>query len=209
VHAVPPALVRAQVASALENGAIGAVKIGMLASAATVEAVDEALRGTTMPIVLDPVLAASSGGSLLDAEGELLLRRRLIPRVTLLTPNLPEAAALLRQPLAVSEAAQLAQLRALIALGPAAVLLKGGHAPAPAGSVIDQLLIANCGEVIRLQVARVPARRRGTGCSAASAIAAYLATGKSLTEACAAAQVYVAAALRRCGDAELGSSTGA
>ncbi len=203
VHAVPPALVRAQIAAALEGGAIGAVKIGMLASAATVQAVAEALPRTAIPIVLDPVLAASSGGALLDPEGEALLRRALIPRVTVLTPNLPEAAALLGQPLAASEAAQLAQLQALIALGPAAVLLKGGHAPAPAGSVIDQLLLADGEAVIRLEVARVAARRRGTGCSASSAIAAYLAAGRPLVEACRAAQQYVAAALRRCGVAEL------
>lgn len=205
VHVVPPALVRAQIAAALEGGGIGAVKIGMLASAATVQAVAEALPPTSMPIVLDPVLAASSGGALLEAEGKALLQRLLIPRVTLLTPNLPEAAALLGEPLAASEAAQLAQLRALVALGAPAVLLKGGHAPAPADRVTDWLLVAGA-EVMQLQVARVPAQRRGTGCSASSAIAAYLAAGKSLTEACRAAQAYVAAALRRCGVAEPTSS---
>jgi len=201
IHVVPPALVRAQIAAALEGGAIGAVKIGMLASAATVQAVAEALPHTSLPIVLDPVLAASSGGALLDPEGSALLRHLLIPRVALLTPNLPEAAALLGEPVALGEAAQLAQLRALVALGAGAVLLKGGHAPAPADVVIDRLLVAG-GEVIPLRVARVPAQRRGTGCSASSAIAAHLAAGRPVLEACRAAQAYVAAALRRCGPAE-------
>jgi hydroxymethylpyrimidine/phosphomethylpyrimidine kinase len=208
VHALPPSLVRAQIAAALEDGAIGAVKIGMLANAGTVEAVAESLQScaAAIPVVLDPVLAASSGGALLDGEGAALLRRLLLPRVTLLTPNLPEAAALLGEPLAVSEAAQLAQLRSLRALGAAAVLLKGGHAPVPADRVIDRLLLAD-GEVIQLEVARVPAQRRGTGCSASSAVAAHLAAGASLVEACRAAQAHVAAALRRCGVAELARAT--
>lgn len=202
IHLVPPALVRAQIAAALEGGAIGAVKIGMLASAATVRAVAEALPAASIPIVLDPVLASSSGGALLDRDGQALLRQLLIPRVTLLTPNLPEAAALLGEPVALNEAAQLAQLHALVALGAGAVLLKGGHAAAQASSVIDRLLIRGA-EVIELQVTRVPARRRGTGCSASSAIAAHLASGEPLAQACRGAQAYVAAALRRCGVAEL------
>lgn len=217
IHVVPAALVRAQIAAALEGGGIGAIKIGMLASAATVEAVAEALPPrSAIPSVLDPVLAASSGGALLEPAGVALLRTLLAPRVTLLTPNLPEAAALLGEPVATTQAGQLAQLRALLALGPAAVLLKGGHAASAAdGVVVDRLLMATDAAVagstasaqpIGLQVARVPARRRGTGCSASSAIAAHLAAGDSLVQACGAAQAYVAAALRRCGVAELTGS---
>jgi hydroxymethylpyrimidine/phosphomethylpyrimidine kinase len=217
IHALPAELVRAQIVAALEGGGIGAVKIGMLASAAAVRAVAEALPSRALvPIVLDPVLAASAGGALLDSEGVALLRSLLAPRVTLLTPNLPEAAALLAQAPATSEAMQIAQLRALLALGPMAVLLKGGHPTETADRVTDRLLIARADsgarpvadssaadEVIRFEVPRVPAQRRGTGCSASSAIAAHLAAGESLTQACAAAQEYVAAALRRRGAPEL------
>jgi hydroxymethylpyrimidine/phosphomethylpyrimidine kinase len=201
IHALPAELVRAQIVAALEGGGIGAVKIGMLASAAAVRAVAEAL---------------PSRGALLDSEGVALLRSLLAPRVTLLTPNLPEAAALLAQAPATSEAMQIAQLRALLALGPMAVLLKGGHPTETADRVTDRLLIARADsgarpvadssaadEVIRFEVPRVPAQRRGTGCSASSAIAAHLAAGESLTQACAAAQEYVAAALRRRGAPEL------
>lgn len=209
IHVLPPELVRAQIGAALEGGGVGAIKIGMLGSAAAVQAVVDSLPAReSVPIVLDPVLAATSGGALLDREGTALLLRLLVPRVTLLTPNLPEAAALLAEAPAMTDAARLAQLRALLGLGPCAVLLKGGHAmdaPGAAGAVgrVEDLLLMAGGEVLRLQTERVHARRRGTGCSASSAIAAHLAAARSLPEACAAAQAYVADALRRQTVAEL------
>ena len=112
-----------------------------------------------------------------------------------LTPNLPEAAALLPAALAHSEAQLHEQMPALQRLGAAAVLLKGGHeAPAVDGQVTDRLLAAD-GELLHLRRVRVMGSRRGTGCSLASAIAAQLALGTPLAAACAAAQAYVAAAL--------------
>jgi hydroxymethylpyrimidine/phosphomethylpyrimidine kinase len=205
-HHVPPAIVRAQIRAALDTGGIGAIKIGMLGNAATVRAVLESLPPRAqVPIVLDPVLVSSSGGTLLDAEGMQLLCRLLLPRVTLLTPNLPEAASLLGEPPAngmddatgagiTDEAALSAQLQRLLALGPEAVLIKGGHG---SGDQVVDTLAARGRGLVRLAVPRVPVQRRGTGCILASAIAARLAAGSSLMEACRSAQSHVAEVLGR------------
>jgi hydroxymethylpyrimidine/phosphomethylpyrimidine kinase len=194
VHVVPPRLVRAQIAAALATRRIGAVKIGMLATRATVAAVLASLARVHVPLVLDPVLAASSGGRLIDAAGERLLRRALLPRATLLTPNIPEAAALLEVPLARSDAELLAQAHALCRLGPAAVLLKGGHGSGP--QAVD-LLVTAAGAVHRLSAARLPAMQRGTGCALAAAIAAGLAARLSLRAACEQAKRHVSELLQR------------
>ena len=193
---VPPECLAEQIRTALSDGRVASIKIGMLASAASVQTVvTELPERDAVPIVLDPVLVSSSGGRLLEAAGIERLRQDLLPRVSLLTPNLPEAAALLQAPIAQSEAQMLEQMRALQALGTTAVLLKGGHeAPTANAQVTDRLLTAD-GQLLRLRTARVPASRRGTGCSAASAIAAQLAAGRTLASACAGAQAYVAAAL--------------
>jgi hydroxymethylpyrimidine/phosphomethylpyrimidine kinase len=196
-HALAPDLIGAQISAALEADDIGAIKIGMLARRETVQALIAALPSRErIPIVLDSVLAASSGGALLDAAGQKSLRAELLPRVSLLTPNIPEAAALLDQPLEADIALELLeeQARSLLRLGPRAVLLKGGHARG--GEVTDILAIE--GEPLRhLSVPRIPRQRRGTGCSLSSAIAAYLAAGCSLVEACREAQTYVAHTLQR------------
>ncbi|HTT06898.1 MAG TPA: hydroxymethylpyrimidine/phosphomethylpyrimidine kinase [Steroidobacteraceae bacterium] len=193
---VPTECLAEQIRTALSDGRVAAIKIGLLATDASVQRVAAELpERSAIPIVLDPVLVASSGGALLEADGLERLRRELLPRVSLLTPNLPEAAALLGAPLAQSEPQMLDQMRALQGMGVAAVLLKGGHeAPAVDGQVTDRLLAPD-GELLRLRTARVPGSRRGTGCSLASAIAAQLAVGTPLSCACAGAQAYVAAAL--------------
>jgi hydroxymethylpyrimidine/phosphomethylpyrimidine kinase len=188
VHVVPPRLLRAQIVAALDTRRIGAVKIGMLATRASVAAVLAALARVRAPLVLDPVLRSSSGGRLLDAAGERLLRRALLPRATLLTPNVPEAAALLEAPAACSDAELLAQARALCRLGPAAVLLKGGHA---GGALAVDLLVTARGAVHRLSAPRVRAMQRGTGCALAAAIAAGLAAKLSLRAACEQGKRYV------------------
>jgi hydroxymethylpyrimidine/phosphomethylpyrimidine kinase len=193
VHVLPAALLRAQLSAALETRRIGAVKIGMLATRATVAAVLASLARARVPLVLDPVLAASSGGRLIDAAGERLLRRALLPRATLLTPNIPEAAALLQVPAARSDAELLAQARALCRLGAGAVLLKGGHGT---GAQAVDLLVTRRGAVHRLAAPRVPATQRGTGCALAAAIAAGLAARLSLRAACEQAKRYVSGLLR-------------
>jgi hydroxymethylpyrimidine/phosphomethylpyrimidine kinase len=176
-HHIPPALISAQIALALAPGDVAAIKIGMLGTRTTVQAVSEALPArASVPIVLDPVLRASSGGVLLDAPGQRLLCEALLPRVTLLTPNIPEAALLLDEPTALDEEARLRQAQRLLALGPAAVLLKGGHS---SGMSVVDLLVTPVGSV-RISTPRVPGTLRGTGCMLSSAIAAGLAGGADL-----------------------------
>jgi hydroxymethylpyrimidine/phosphomethylpyrimidine kinase len=198
VHHVPPEIIRAQIAAAFATRAIGAVKVGMLGTEATVEAVVEGLaaamasgRATTggAPIVVDPVLVSTSGGVLLDAGGRAALLERLFPRAALVTPNVPEVAALLGDSLAADEAALIEQGRRLLKCGPAAILLKGGHAGGE--HAVDLLIRSPEGSVERIPAKRVSGSSRGTGCALASAIAAGLAVGKSLPDACREAKNYV------------------
>jgi hydroxymethylpyrimidine/phosphomethylpyrimidine kinase len=191
VHAlypVPAAIVQAQIEAA-RSTRLDAIKIGMLGTADVVEAVAATLpERTQVPIVLDPVLLASSGGALLDADGRACLCDRLLPRVTLLTPNVPEAAQLLGREIVASESALIDQAAALLAFGPQAVLLKGGHAT---GAQAIDWLVGQDGTVHRMVAARLSGRRRGTGCALASAIAAILARGETLETACREAKRYL------------------
>ena len=189
VHHVPPEIVRTQIRTALESTTVSAIKIGMLGSAATVTAVADSLpRAGAIPIVLDPVLLSSSGGVLLDDEGRAEMRARLFPLATVLTPNMPEAASLCGTAPATSREALLEQARALLAAGVRAVLLKGGHAAGP--EAVD-LLLTEHNAPQWLAAPRLDARCRGTGCALAAAIAAGLANGKSVEEACRSGKEYV------------------
>lgn len=190
IHPVPAAHVETQIRAAFADYRVGAVKIGMLASAPIVRAVSRALRAAApRPIVLDPVLASSSGTSLLTVAGLRVLREDLLPIATLLTPNLPEAEILLGR--RIVDAVQAAcDLRAL---GARAVLLKGGHGRGR--KVLD--VLADARGVMELRHPRLPVRARGTGCALASAIAAGLACGRTLREAIADAEAFVQRALRQ------------
>jgi hydroxymethylpyrimidine/phosphomethylpyrimidine kinase len=193
-HTVPLPVLRAQLEAAFLTGQVKAIKIGMLAGAATVHAVGEALAAhRDLPVVLDPVLRASSGGALLDAAGRATLLA-ILPRVTLLTPNLLELAELLGVRPARAEAEILAQGRQLLARGARAVLIKGGHAQ---GAESVDLLLNGHDEVRAFAAARLSAQMRGSGCALATAIAAHLARGVELTAACAAAKDYVTALLKQ------------
>lgn len=195
VELLPPELVRAQIAAALATRRPAAVKIGMLGSRAIIEAVADLLPPRELvPLVLDPVLAATSGGTLLDAAGRAALTALLLPRTTLLTPNIPEAAALLETAPAESAAEIDAQGRALCARGAAAVLVKGGHA---AGALATDRLIRHDGSVREFTAPRLAAARRGTGCALASAIAAGLARHLSLEQACERAKEHVTELLQQ------------
>ena len=201
VHHVPPEVIRAQIKAALETRPVHAVKIGMLGTRVTVEAVAQALSETQepspgraktlslrhVPLVIDPVLVSSSGGILLDEAGRAVMTGALFPIATLVTPNVPEAAALLGQPIATDESALLEQGRRLLHLGSKAILLKGGHSTGP--DAVDLLLTRD--GVERLKAPRAANSSRGTGCALASAVAAGLASGKTLLEACTAAKSYV------------------
>jgi len=191
---LPAELVRDQMHAALETCPVAAVKIGMLATRATVETVADCLsRLSDIPIVLDPVLAASSGAFLLDEPGREALLGLLLPRATLVTPNIPEAAALIGEPEAANEGEMLDHARRLQALGAGAVLIKGGHGH---GDEAVDLLMRDGGGPIRIAGPRLAVTMRGTGCALSTAIAVYMARGESLAEACHGAQGYVSAQLR-------------
>jgi len=189
VFPLPPEIIRAQISAAFATREIAAIKIGMLGTRDAVRTVSQTLAShAKLPIVLDPVLVASSGGVLLDAQGREALCAELLALATLLTPNIPEAAALLGTELATNDAALLAQARALLAHGPEAVLLKGGHGNGPEAS---DLLVRMQAPVRRFTAARCARTPRGTGCALASAIAAGLAAGADLDSACERAKQYV------------------
>jgi hydroxymethylpyrimidine/phosphomethylpyrimidine kinase len=194
VHALAATLVEAQIRAALAVGHIGAIKIGMLGNAANIGVVCDTLARSELPLVVDPVLAASSGGLLLDDAGREALRSRLVPLATLITPNIPEAAALLGAPVARSRSELVAQGEALLALGARAVLLKGGHGE---GTECADLLFTNTTSLRELRATRSVNTRRGSGCALAAAIAAGLAAGFELHEACARAKDYIGGFFRR------------
>src|ERR1700732_4712917 len=161
IHPVPDAFVTAQIDAVFGDLDVKAVKIGMVAQLATIEAIAAGLaRCSQAPIVLDPVMVATSGDRLLSADAVASLRTKLIPRAALITPNLPEAAALLDEPLAASEAEIERQGKRLLAMGCPAVLIKGGHGE---GSESTDYLVTASG-VIALSALRVATQNtHGTG----------------------------------------------
>ncbi|MGH7043655.1 MAG: bifunctional hydroxymethylpyrimidine kinase/phosphomethylpyrimidine kinase [Acetobacteraceae bacterium] len=193
VMVVPPAFVRAQIEVVLADLGADAIKTGMLGEPAVVEAVCDALAAAPpdVPLVVDPVLRASAGQRLL-AEGALtILKRRLLPRAALLTPNLPEAEVLAG--MAIPDLAAMHHAAAaLLTLGVPAVLLKGGHL---AGDTVVDLLATEDG-VEEFAASRLPGRHtHGTGCTLASAIASGLAQEMPLRAAVLRARGFVRAAI--------------
>ena len=188
IHHVPSALIKEQIAAAFATRTIHAIKIGMLGTASTVEAVASSLPESIPPMVIDPVLVASSGGVLLDSDGVEAMRQLLLPRTTLFTPNIPEAAALLNEPSADDVTTMIEQAQRLLRMGPRAVLLKGGHAD---GLEAIDVLVWGDGDSLILASPRSTLRRRGTGCAFASAAAAAFARGASISDAGRAAKRYI------------------
>lgn len=193
IHAVPSEFVTAQIDAVFSDLAVGAVKIGMVAQPDVMDAIVAGLtRWSPRHVVLDPVMVATSGDRLLAAEAVEALRSKLIPRAAVITPNLPEAAALLDEPMALSEEAIQQQGRRLLALGCKAVLIKGGHGEGSQST--DYLVDAN--GMIALSAPRVATRNtHGTGCSLSSAIAAGLAKGEDMQTAVRNAKAFVSAAI--------------
>ena len=193
VEVVSAAFVKAQLSAVMTDVRINAIKTGMLANAELITAIQRALMSAPqLPLVLDPVMVATGGQSLLAADGVDALRRQLIPRATLVTPNIPEAARLLGVEAASSVEQMIAQAHALRQLGCRAVLLKGGHGQGAIAT--DILLIGDT--VTKLEKPRVDtANTHGTGCTLSAAIAALLAVGEQLDAACRRAKDYVWQAL--------------
>jgi hydroxymethylpyrimidine/phosphomethylpyrimidine kinase len=188
LHHVPAALIQEQITAAFATRTINAMKIGMLGTGATVEAVASSLPESGPPMVIDPVLVSSSGGVLLDNDGVRAMRHLLLPRTTLFTPNIPEAAALLNEPSADDVTTMIEQAQRLLKMGPRAVLLKGGHAD---GAEAIDVLVWGDGDSLILASPRSMLQRRGTGCAFASAAAAALARGSAINDACRAAKRYI------------------
>jgi len=193
VHDVPPAFVTAQMDAVFSDLAVGAVKIGMLGNAGVVEAVAEGLtRHRRLPIVLDPVMIATSGHRLLAPDAVEAMRAQLLPLALVVTPNLPEAAALLDAPLATTEDEMVRQAERLLVSGAKAVLMKGGHSKSVES--VDILVTATA--TMRFVAARVATKNtHGTGCTLAAALAAGLAKRESLADAVRKAKEYVTAAI--------------
>ena len=191
---VPPVdFLRAQIDACFEDFDIGAVKLGMLANTDVIEAVADALRVHKPPfLVLDPVMVATSGAKLLEDVALDALRLHLIPLASVITPNLPEAELLLGH--AVTDLAGMrAAANELLSLGAASVFLKGGHLQDHGDVVVD--LFADSTGMREIAHPRLRIEAHGTGCTLASAVAANLCLGLSLSEACSAASDYVHAAL--------------
>ena len=195
VHAVPAAFVVAQVEAVLDDLDVAAVKTGMLATAEVVHAVAGLAAAGRLPrLVVDPVMVASSGARLLEPDAERAYLEALLPHAEVLTPNLSEAQVLLGRSI-TTLAEQREAARALGALGPRAVLVKGGHAVA--GTQDEAVDVLWDGAQLReLRAGRVAGTNdHGTGCTLASALAAGLARGEDLVAAVEAAKAYVLRAL--------------
>src|ERR1700710_3170215 len=193
IHPVPAEFVTAQIDAVFSDLAIGAVKIGMVADPEVMDVIVVGLtRWSPKHVVLDPVMVATSGDRLLAADAVEALRSKLIPRASLITPNLPEAAALLDEPVALSEAAIESQGKRLLAMGCQAVLIKGGHGQG--AESIDYFIDAHDSRA--LPAPRIATKNtHGTGCSLSSAIAAGLAKGDDLETAVRNAKTWVTAAI--------------
>jgi hydroxymethylpyrimidine/phosphomethylpyrimidine kinase len=189
---LPPALVRAQIDAVVDDLGVAAAKTGMLGSAAVIASVGAAVadRGLA-PLVVDPVLVTSHGDLLLEPDAMGVLRRILLPLATVLTPNIPEAEALLSRPIDGVESMEGAAAE-LASLGPGAVLLKGGHL---GGGRSPDVLWQN-GQAHWLDAPRQDARHtHGTGCTLSAAICARLALGDAVLGACTWAKGFVTAAI--------------
>ena len=193
VEPVAASFVVAQIEAVLGDLAVGAIKTGMLANAGIVEAVAGALRsGPACPLVVDPVMVATSGDVLLAPDAVDAVKRALVPLATIITPNLAEAACLLGASVAGSEAQAVAQAKALLALGCEAVLVKGGHG---SGEAAVDILCDSAG-IERFARPRIDTpHTHGTGCTLSAAIAALMAQGAGLREAVGRAKTFVWEAL--------------
>ena len=193
VHAVPTAIVRAQIDAVVTDLPPAACKSGMLATAELVSAVAQAIEAHGLErYVLDPVMVASSGHRLLDADAEAILRDQLLPLALVVTPNLDEASILCRFDV-TDEPSMRRAAHTLVGMGARSALIKGGHLAA--GRIVDVLFDGQTEH--RWERDRIDtSSTHGTGCTLSAAIAAGLASGHSLVEATEAALDYVQRALQ-------------
>jgi len=210
VHAIPPAMVAAQIDAVAGDIGVDAAKTGMLGTAEIVEAVAGAVdRHGIAKLVVDPVMISTSGATLSDDATAQAMVRLLFPRALLVTPNLPEASHLLGRRIARRDEME-AAARELLAMGCRAVLLKGGHLEdGAAGEGLDDLLMTADGRVRVFTHPRIATRNlHGTGCTLAAALAAQLARGQALEDAVASALDFVAQAIAAGAGLRLGAGNG-
>jgi hydroxymethylpyrimidine/phosphomethylpyrimidine kinase len=216
IHAIPPEIVLAQVRAVVQDIGVGAVKVGMLATAETVvavaQAIDELPTGT--PVVVDPVMLAESGSRLLEPEAQQALIEQILPRATVLTPNLPEARVLAALPAhdppsidalpgaQDDEREAEALARTVLALGPRVVVLTGGHRARAADLFLD------AGEMVSIDGERhADGAAHGSGCTHSAVLAAQLALGRTTLEAATIARAMAGAAIGR-GLRDIGEGAG-
>jgi len=206
IHSVPLEMLHAQIDAVCEDIGADAVKVGMLHSAETVRAVAQAIdRHRLRPVVLDPVMVATSGARLIDTEAVEVLVRELFPRAAIVTPNLDEAALLVGRPLG-TEADMAWAAHELVRLGAPCALVKGGHL---AGDAVCDVLQERGREPVFMRSARIAtSNTHGTGCTLSSAIAAYLALGEALEQAVRLAREYVRGAIEGGATVRTGAGSG-
>ena len=206
IHAVPPAFLKSQLQSVIEDIGVDAVKIGMLHEPGVVDVVAWVIEHYQLQrVVLDPVMVATSGDRLIADATVRELVERLFPLATVITPNLDEAALLLERPIQSVDELSVAA-HALITQGAKAVLLKGGHLPGD--HVVDVLARAHQADVV-LSSPRIASRNtHGTGCTLSSAIAAHLALGEPLDNAVRMARAYIVAAIQAGARVQVGHGHG-
>ncbi|MBD8555292.1 bifunctional hydroxymethylpyrimidine kinase/phosphomethylpyrimidine kinase [Rhizobium sp. CFBP 8762] len=205
IENLTPGIIGAQIDAVLSDLDVGAIKIGMVSRAVTAEVIAERLRHWQRLVVLDPVMVATSGDTLLEADAISALRRELLPLSLIVTPNLPEAALLADDTMAESEADIARQARLILAAGARAVLIKGGHGH---GAESTDFLYDGT-SMQRFTAPRLDTTHdHGTGCTLSAAIAAGLASGQTLLDAVASAKAYLHAALSSADALKIGTGRG-
>ncbi|MEP1694899.1 MAG: bifunctional hydroxymethylpyrimidine kinase/phosphomethylpyrimidine kinase [Paracoccaceae bacterium] len=206
VHEVPSDVVEAQIDAVLSDLDVDVIKLGMLFSVPIIDVTAIRIAAFEGPVVVDPVMIAKSGDRLLQDAAVDALIEQILPQASLLTPNLPEAARLLNEDEAKTSADIAAQGRRLLALGPKAVLMKGGHA---SGDTCVDVLVDAHGVIRTFEAPRVDTlKTHGTGCTYSAAIAAQLAHGSDIKNAVAAAHHYLQAAINAADQLHIGQGQG-
>ncbi|BDD03281.1 bifunctional hydroxymethylpyrimidine kinase/phosphomethylpyrimidine kinase [Aureibacter tunicatorum] len=204
IHPIPAEIVVKQIEVVIDDIGVDAVKIGMLHSAELIEAIADVLeRKSVGNIVLDPVMVATSGDRLIQEEAVNILKSRLIPLSTVLTPNMPEAEVLLGRKLENDRK----DLLSLSELGAGSVLLKGGHGE---GEICADWFMDASGKILSFQNSKIDTKNtHGTGCTLSSAIASYLAKGMTKDDAVGSGIEYIHQAIKQGADYRLGQGHGA
>ncbi|MFT6089420.1 bifunctional hydroxymethylpyrimidine kinase/phosphomethylpyrimidine kinase [Sulfitobacter sp.] len=206
IHEVPADLVAAQIEAVLSDIDVRAIKLGMLFSQPIIDAVANGIRGFSGPIIVDPVMVAKSGDTLLQRSAIDAMIDKILPLATLVTPNLPEAAQLLNEASARTPDDMAAQGMRLLGMGPGAVLMKGGHAE---GGTCTDVLVDATGVLATLTSDRVATRNtHGTGCTYSATIAANLSKGAALDAAVGAAHRYLQGAILAADELHIGKGHG-